>query len=107
MTRLQRIGSKDVPFKSFDEVGNDVQYLKLDELLDTFHYPRLTKLVKIYTRKVRLFVLTSEEFRCVYGIGGKWPEVLCVAVLCSGKAYWNCFNGNKTKNALVGCRVEQ
>ena len=62
MTRLQRIGSKDVPFKSFDEVGNDVQYLQLDEEVDTFHYPRLTKLVGIYTRQVGLFVLTAEEF---------------------------------------------
>ena len=62
MTRLQRIGSKDVPFKSFDEVEETVQYLKINEVLDTFHYPRLIKLVVIYTRQVRLFVLTSEEF---------------------------------------------
>ena len=62
MSRLQKIGSKDVPFKSFDEVEDAVPYLKLDEVLDTFHYPRLTKLVRIITRKVRLFVLTSEEF---------------------------------------------
>ena len=62
MSRLQTIGSKDVPFKSFDEVEETVQYLELNEVLDTFHHPRLTKLVNISTRKVRLFVLTSEEF---------------------------------------------
>ena len=50
MARLQYIGSKDVPFKNFDEVGNDVQYLTLNEVLDTFHKPRLTKLEVIYTR---------------------------------------------------------
>ena len=33
--------------------------------------------------------------------------MLCVAVLCSGKAYYNRFNQNKTRNVLVGCRVEQ
>ena len=33
--------------------------------------------------------------------------MLCVAVLCSGKAYCNRFNENNTKNVLVGCRVEQ
>ena len=33
--------------------------------------------------------------------------MLCVAVLCSGKAYYNYFNINKTRNVLVGCRVEQ
>ena len=62
MTRLQKIGSNFVPFKSFDEVEETVQYLKINEVLDTFHEPRLTKLVWIYTRKVKLFVLTSEEF---------------------------------------------
>ena len=61
MSRLQTIGSNFVPFNSFAEVGNDVQYLKLNEVLDTFHHPRLTKLVRIITRQVRLFVLTSEE----------------------------------------------
>ena len=62
MTRLQKIGSNYVPFKSFDEVEEIVQYLRIDEVLDSFHEPRLTKLVRIFTRKVRLFVLTSEEF---------------------------------------------
>ena len=33
--------------------------------------------------------------------------MLCVAVLCSGKAYLNNFNDDKTRNVLVGCRVEQ
>ena len=107
MSRLQYIGSNYVPFNSFDEVGNDVQYLKLNEVLDTFHYPRLTQLVSIITGKVRLFVLTSEEFKYVLGFGGKYPEVPCVAVLCSGKAFYNRFNENKTRNVLVGCRVEQ
>ena len=45
MSRLQYVGSKDVPFKSFDEVEEGVQYLKINEALDTFHEPRLTKLV--------------------------------------------------------------
>ena len=45
MSRLQTIGSKDVPFKSFDEVEETVQYLQINEVLDVFHEPRLTKLV--------------------------------------------------------------
>ena len=28
-------------------------------------------------------------------------------MLCSGKAYRNRFNKNKTRNVLVSCRVEQ
>ena len=30
-----------------------------------------------------------------------------MAVLCSGKAYYNEFNEDKTRNVLAGCRVEQ
>ena len=85
-------GSTWIQFKTYDELKEAVQYLKLDGVLDVFHEPRLTKLVSIKTRKVRLFVLTSEEFQCVYGVYGGYVEVLCVAVLCSGKAYENCFN---------------
>ena len=100
-------GSTWIQFKTIDELKEAVQHLELDGVLDVFHEPRLTELVDIRTRKVRLFVLTSEEFECVYGFDGGYPEVLCVAVLCSGKAYRNRFNENKTRNVLVGCRVEQ
>ena len=101
-------GSTWIQFKTYDELKEAVQRLILDGVLDVFHEPRLTKLVYIRTRKVRLFVLTSEEFLCVWGFGFlDYPEVLCVAVLCSGKAYYNYFNINKTMNVLVGCRVEQ
>ena len=61
MSRLQRIGSKDVPFNSFDEVEEVVKYLELDEVLDTFHEPRLTELVRINARVVRLFVLRLKK----------------------------------------------
>ena len=55
-------GSTWIQFKTIDELKEAVQRLILDGVLDVFHEPRLTELVRINTRKVRLFVLTSEEF---------------------------------------------